>query len=111
MRAVLVALALLLASAGAASAVTPLYDPASTALFRVFPALPGYDYLEVFALAGIPVLTPPVAGNLGRATGGLVLFEQDGHFPVFSNPDAIAQWTGFMDTLAHERPATIPARP
>jgi hypothetical protein len=77
---------------------------------RVFPDLPGYDYLEVFALAGLPALTPPVSGNFGRATGGLVLFEHDGHFPVFSNPDAIAQWTGFMDTLAHERPATIPAR-
>ena len=85
--------------------VAPIYPN------RVFPALPGYDYQEVFALAGLPVLTPPVTGNFGRATGGLVLFELDGHFPVFDNPDAIAQWTGFMDTLAHERPATIPARP
>jgi hypothetical protein len=47
----------------------------------------------------------------GRTTGGLVLYEIDGHFPVFNNPDAIAQWTGFLDTLAHERVATIPARP
>jgi hypothetical protein len=85
--------------------VAPIYPN------RVFPDLPGYDYLDVFALAGLPVLAPPVSGNLGRATGGLVLFELDGHFPVFSNPDAIARWTGFMDTLAQRRPATIPARP
>jgi predicted esterase len=87
--------------------VSPIYPN------RVFPALPDYDYQEAFALAGLPVLTPPVTGNLrnGRATGGLVLFELDGHFPVFDNPDAIAQWMGFMDTLAHERVSTIPARP
>jgi hypothetical protein len=78
---------------------------------RVFPALPTYDYQEAFTLAGIPTLTPPVTGNFGRATGGLVEFEFDGHFAAFQNPDAIAQWTGFMDTLAHERPPTIPARP
>lgn len=78
---------------------------------RVFPALPAYDYQEAFALAGLPVLTAPVTGNLRRATGGLVLFELDGHFAARTNPDAIAQWTGFMDTLAHERLATIPARP
>src|SRR5262249_11484227 len=78
---------------------------------RVFPALPGYDYHEAFDLAGIPTLTPPVPGNPGRATGGLVEFEFDGHFAIFDNPDAMAQYTGFMDTLAHERPATIPARP
>jgi hypothetical protein len=78
---------------------------------RVFPALPGYDYTEAFTLAGIPTLTPPVTGNFGRATGGLVEFEFDGHFAAFQNPDAIAQWTGFMDSLAHERPPTIPARP
>ena len=85
--------------------VSPIYPN------RVFPALPGYDFQEAFALAGLPVLTPPVTANLGRATGGLVLFELDGHFAVFDNPDAIAQWTGFMDSLAHERVATIPARP
>ena len=63
-------------------------------------------------LAGLPVLAPPVTGNLGRgrATGGLVLFELDGHFPVFDNPDAITQWTGFIDTLAHARVPTIPSR-
>jgi hypothetical protein len=87
--------------------VSPIYPN------RVFPALPGYDFQATFALAGLPVLTPPLTGNLeaGRATGGLVLYELDGHFPVFDNPDAIAQWTGFLDTLAHARVATIPARP
>ena len=86
--------------------VSPIYPN------RVFPALPGYDYQEAFSLAGLPVLAPPVTGNLarGRATGGLVLFELDGHFPVFDNPDAITQWTGFIDTLAHERVPTIPSR-
>ena len=85
--------------------VSPIYPN------RVFPALPGYDFQETFALAGLPVLTPPVTANIrGRATGGLVLYELDGHFPVFNNPDAITQWTGFMDTLAHERIPTIPPR-
>jgi len=41
----------------------------------------------------------------------LSLFELDGHFPVFFNPDAIAQWTGFMGSLASDPVATIPARP
>ena len=85
--------------------VAPIYPN------RVFPALPSYDYQEAFTLAGIPTLTPPVTGNFGRATGGLVEFELDGHFAAFNNPDAIAQWTGFMDTLAHARPPTIPPRP
>jgi predicted esterase len=78
---------------------------------RVFPALPGYDYQEAFALAGLPTSTPPLTGNLRRATGGLVLYELDGHFPAFDNPDARAQWKGFLDSLVHDRMATIPARP
>src|SRR5262249_25947904 len=96
-----------------ASMVVAAHYPLVAPIFpnRLFPALPGYDFQEAFALAGLPVLSPPVTGNLGRAKGGLVLFELDGHFPVFFNPDAIAQWTGFMDTLAHERVPTIPARP
>src|SRR5262245_30699666 len=79
---------------------------------RVFPAIPDYSYQEGFDLAGLPTLSPPVSGNIGgSATGGLSLFELDGHFPVFFNPDAIAQWTGFMDSLASDPVPTIPARP
>jgi predicted esterase len=85
--------------------VSPIYPN------RVFPDLPDFDYMESFTLAGLPTLTPPVTANFRRATGGLVLYELDGHFPVFDNPDAIVQWTGFVDTLMHERVATIPARP
>ena len=79
---------------------------------RVFPAIPTWTYQEGFDLAGLPTLTPPVSGNIaGTATGGLSLFELDGHFPVFFNPDAIAQWTGFMGSLANDPVPTIPARP
>lgn len=78
---------------------------------RVFPDLPTYDYQEAVALAGLPTLTTPVSGNLRRATGGLVMFELDGHFPAFDNPAARAQWIGFMNSLVHERLATIPPTP
>jgi hypothetical protein len=79
---------------------------------RVFPAIPTYTYQEGFDLAGLPTLVPPTSGNIGgTATGGLSLFELDGHFPVFFNSDAIAQWTGFMASLANDPVPTIPARP
>jgi len=79
---------------------------------RVFPAIPTYTYQEGFDLAGLPTLTPPVSGNIGAtATGGLSLFEFGDHFPVFFDPDAIAQWTGFMRSLAFDAVPTIPARP
>jgi hypothetical protein len=96
-----------------AAARYPLVEP--TFPNRPFPALPGYDYHESFTLAGLPTLTPPVSGNIPArpdpATGGLVLFENEGHFPVFTNPDAIAQWTGFMRSQAYDAVPTIPARP
>jgi hypothetical protein len=96
-----------------AAARYPLVEP--TFPNRVFPALPGYDYHESFTLAGLPTLTPPVSGNIparaAPATGGLLLFDNQGHFPVFNDPDAIAQWTGFMRSLAYDPVATIPARP
>ena len=96
-----------------AAARYPLVEP--TFPNRVFPALPGYDYHESFTLAGLPTLTPPVSGNLparaAPATGGLLLFDNQGHFPVFNDPDAIAQWTGFMRSLAYDPVPTIPARP
>jgi hypothetical protein len=79
---------------------------------RAFPALPGYTYQEGFDPAGIPTLVPPVAGDvLGTGTGGLSLFELGDHFPVFHDPVAIAQWTGFMRSLAYDPVATIPGRP
>ncbi|MBM4265914.1 MAG: hypothetical protein FJ144_04770 [Deltaproteobacteria bacterium] len=88
--------------------VAPTFPPLS------FDYLPGYSYQEAFDLAGLPTLVPPVAGNLSyrsrTGTGGLVHFENEGHFPVFDNPDAIAQWTEFLRTLAYEELATIPAR-
>jgi predicted esterase len=96
-----------------AAARYPLIEP--TFPNRLFRALPGYDYHDAFTLAGLPTLTPPVTGNVPHrrrpSTGGLVLFENDDHFPVFHNPDAIAQWTGFMRSLAYDAVPTIPARP
>ncbi len=95
-----------------AAARYPLIAP--TYPNRMFPALPGYDYMETFALAGLETLTPPVSTNIGRrerrATGGIVEFESDGHFPVFRNDVAIAQWRGFMHTLAYQRAPVIPVQ-
>src|SRR5207244_12958923 len=71
----------------------PLVEP--TFPNRLFPALPGYDYHDSFALAGLPTLVPPVSGDIPYrhlpATGGMILFDGEGHFPVFTNPQAIAQ--------------------
>jgi len=61
------------------------------------------------------VLTVPVRGDShgdsGRAQGaavaghsGLVLFQNDGHFPIFSNPDAIARYRG-VPALLGVRPS------
>ncbi|MEW6267767.1 MAG: hypothetical protein AB1689_00550 [Thermodesulfobacteriota bacterium] len=91
----------------------PLIEPTFPPI--AFPELPGYQYQEAFDLAGLPTLATPVTGNVvkGRraATGGLVLYENQGHFPVFNHAPAIAQWTGFMRTLAYDPVATIPPRP
>jgi hypothetical protein len=80
-----------------------------------FPLLPGYSYQEGFDLAGLPTLPTPASATVGRgrraATSGMTLYEGEGHFPVFDDPDAIAQWTGFMRTLAYDPVATIPPRP
>lgn len=80
-----------------------------------FPELPGYQYQEAFDLAGLPTLTTPVSGNIGSgkqlATGGMTLYDGEGHFPFFNHEPARAQWTGFMRTLAYEPVATIPPRP
>jgi hypothetical protein len=89
--------------------VAPTFAPIA------FPVLPGYEYQEAFDLAGLATLATPVSGNLGtgkrRATGGLVLFDGQGHFPVFNHAPAIAQWTRFMRSLAYEPLAEIPPQP
>ena len=95
--------------AGRYPLVSPTFPPIS------FPLLPGYSYQEAFDLADLPTLATPVSGNLGTprspATGGLVLFDGQGHFPVFNFPPAIAQWTGFMRTLMYDPVATILPQP
>lgn len=89
--------------------LAPTFPPIS------FPELPGYQYQEAFDLAGLPTLVPPVSGNLikGRktATGGLALYDGQGHFPFFNFEPARAQWTAFMHALAYEDAATIPVQP
>ena len=95
-----------------AAARYPLVAPTFPPI--VFPKLPGYSYQETFDLAGLPTLTPPVSGNLdsrkrSRGTGGIIFFEHDGHFPVFQNPTAMAQYQEFVRSLAYDPPPTIPA--
>ncbi|MBM4247749.1 MAG: hypothetical protein FJ148_28840 [Deltaproteobacteria bacterium] len=89
--------------------LAPTFPPIS------FPELPGYQYQEAFDLAGLPTLVPPVTGNLveGRnaATGGLALYDAQGHFPFFNFEPARQQWTSFMRSLAYEDLATIPNPP
>jgi hypothetical protein len=89
--------------------VAPTFPPIA------FPLLPGYQYQEAFDLAGLPTLTTPVSGNLATgknlATGGMVLYDGQGHFPFFQYEPARAQWTGFMRTLAYDPVATIPPLP
>lgn len=95
--------------AGGYPLIAPTFAPV------VFPVLPGYSYQEAFDLAGLPTLDPPVTGNLGvgrrRETGGLALYENQGHFPFFNHAPAIAQWTEFVRGLAYDDVPTIPARP
>ena len=89
--------------------LAPTFPPIS------FPELPGYQYQEAFDLAGLPTLSPPVSGNLVKgkktATGGLALYDAQGHFPFFNFEPARAQWTAFMHSLAYEDVATIPVQP
>jgi hypothetical protein len=96
-----------------AAARYPLVEP----LFApwTFPLLPGYSYEETFDLAGLAPAVPPVTGNLGKpkqaGTGGMTLYENQGHFPVRNYAPAIAQWTEFMRSLFYEETATIPVQP
>lgn len=89
--------------------LAPTFPPIS------FPELPGYQYQEAFDLAGLPTLVPPVSGNLANgkrlATGGLALYDGQGHFPFFQFEPARVQWTSFMHSLAYDPLATIPVQP
>ncbi len=94
-------------AAGGYPLIAPTFPPIA------FPELPGYDYQEAFDLAGLPTLTPPVSSNLqkGRryATGGALLYELDGHFPVFNNPTTQAQFAEFLRSLAYDDAGVIAA--
>lgn len=96
-----------------AAAGYPLIAPTFAPI--TFPELPGYQYQEAFDLAGLPTLVTPVSGNIGQgkqlATGGMTIYDGEGHFPFFNHEPARAQWTEFMRTLAYEPVATIPPRP
>lgn len=85
--------------------VTPTFPPMS------FPLLPGYSYQETFDLAGLATLTTPASKNIGTgrrsATGGLRLYELDGHFPIFRNPVTIAQFQEFVRSLAYDNAAVL----
>jgi len=94
-------------AAGGYPLVEPTFPPIP------FPVLPGYEYQEAFDLAALPTLVPPVSANLGSgnktATGGVLLYELDGHFPVFNNPITQAQFVEFLRSLAYEDDGVIPA--
>jgi hypothetical protein len=87
--------------------IAPTFAPMS------FAKLPGYDYQEAFDLAGLATLSTPVSGNIGSgrhtATGGILLFDGEGHFPVFYNSTAQAQYREFLRALAYDTAARIPS--
>lgn len=91
--------------AGGYPLIAPTFPPTS------FELLPGYSYQESFDLAGLPTLTPPVSKNIGQgrrsATGGLRLYELDGHFPIFRNPVTIAQFQEFVRSLSYDGSAVL----
>ncbi len=58
-------------------------------------------------LRNIAAVDAPVSGNTTGPDGQpitavLVQYPNDGHFPLFTNPDAIRHYIGFLDTLMHE---------
>lgn len=85
--------------------IAPTFPPIT------FPLLLGYSYQEAFDLADLPTLTPPVSKNIGKgrrsATGGLRLYELDGHFPIFRNPVTIAQFQEFVRSLSYDGSAVL----
>lgn len=62
-------------------------------------------------LAGVDPVAPPVTGNVagGAATAGLLQFPDDGHFAIFDNETAEAQYLGFFGSLLEGGPGTIPS--
>jgi hypothetical protein len=91
--------------AGRYPLIAPTFPPVT------FEKLPGYSYQETFDLAGLSTLTSPVAKNIGAgrrsATGGLRLYETDGHFPIFRNATTIAQFQEFVRSLAYDRAGVL----
>jgi hypothetical protein len=91
--------------AGGYPLIAPTFPPIT------FPLLPGYSYQESFDVAGLATLTPPVSKNIGQgrrsATGGLRLYELDGHFPIFRNPETIAQFQEFVRSLSYDGSAVL----
>jgi len=78
---------------------------------RVPQIRPVESALVSLRLAGIEPLDAPATGNVagGAATAGLLQFPDDGHFAIFENADAEAQYLGFFESLVTGGPGTIPA--
>jgi len=69
---------------------------------------PVSDEVEAMNLRGLTPLEPPVSGNAqgpGQepVTAVLAQYPTDGHFAVFDNPTAQTHYTGFLDTLLHQK--------
>jgi pimeloyl-ACP methyl ester carboxylesterase len=65
-------------------------------------------------LAGLQPVAPPVANDVTSNDGRKVTavmrqFPGQGHFPVFDDQTAHAQWRAFFDDLLHGKPVVIPA--
>ncbi|RMH40911.1 MAG: hypothetical protein D6689_12285 [Deltaproteobacteria bacterium] len=77
------------------------------------PIEPVIEPIDGLALRGLTPLAPPVAGNAGGATAGLLQYDEvpgsDGHFVVFDREDARRQSAEFLATLAADGVATIVA--
>lgn len=70
---------------------------------------PVAERVEVVELLGIGTTAGPASGNLrdgkGRAvTAGLLQYPNDGHFAVFTNPDAQEAYRLFFETLSSGAP-------
>ncbi len=65
-------------------------------------------------LAGLSAVTPPVKDDVSSEDGRAVTavmrqFPGQGHFPVFYDQTAHAQWRAFFDAVLHGKPVVIPA--
>jgi hypothetical protein len=87
----------------------PRNHAALAAAFGLPPVEPVALNAEVLQLAGLDPVAEEAAHNLRTArgeplTGGLLQYPDDGHFAVFSNPDAQAAYLGFFQTLVAGAP-------